>query len=65
VPRSDVTLGAGWHRWVGEPTVLQNLGINLDKIILALIKDSIFNKLVKLLNQVLWANQEAESLKAL
>jgi hypothetical protein len=33
-----------------DPKVLQNLGINLNKITLALIKDSVFNKSVKLLN---------------
>jgi hypothetical protein len=45
--------------------VLQDLGIDLDKITLALIKDSVFDELIELLDQVLRANQEAESLKAL
>jgi hypothetical protein len=30
VPRPDVTLGAGWHRWVGEPTTILNIIITVD-----------------------------------
>ena len=48
-----------------NPKILQDLGIDLDEITLAPIKDSVFNKSVKLLNQVLRANWEAKSLKAL
>jgi hypothetical protein len=48
-----------------DPKVLQDLGIDLDKITLAPIEDSAFDESVELLDQVLRANREAESLEAL